>query len=97
MTSRFALTVLFAVIALLVLLSLPGCAAQLPANNPKEHSSYVQCARSAPIMGWGGGTVFTVVIDETKEGGTFKMTADCGGIEAVMNPRLPKAASAPTS
>ncbi len=82
-------------ILIALLAGLTGCAASLPANNPKEHSSYVQCARSAPIMGWGGGTVFTVVIDETKEGGTFKMTADCGGIEATMNPRLPKAASAP--
>lgn len=81
--------------SLLLLALLTACAAQLPPNNPREHSSYVQCARSAPIMGWGGGTVFTVVLDETKEGGTFKMTADCGGIEATMNQRAAKAASAP--
>lgn len=77
------------------LAALAGCAAQLPPNSPKEHSSYVQCARAAPIMGWGGGTVWVVSLDETKEGGTFEMIADCGGIKATMNQRPAKAASAP--
>lgn len=78
---------------LLVAVALAGCAASLPPNNPKEHSTTVQCARSAPIAGWGGGTVFSVTIDSTVEGGTFKTTADCGGIEATMNAKAPKAAA----
>lgn len=82
-------------LAILAAVALSACAASLPPNNPKEHSTTVQCARSAPIMGWGGGTIFAVTIDSTSEGGTFKTTADCGGIEATMNAKAPKAASAP--
>lgn len=81
---------------LVAVAALSACAASLPPNNPKEHSTTVQCARSAPIMGWGGGTIFAVTIDSTSEGGSFKTTADCGGIEAIMLPKVPaKAASAP--
>ena len=83
-------------LVVLVTIAASGCAASLPANSPKEHSTTVQCARSAPIMGWGGGTVFAVTIDSTSEGGTFETTADCGGIKATMNAKAPKpAASAP--
>ena len=78
---------------ILSLAYLAGCAASLPPNSPKEHSTTVQCARSAPIMGWGGGTVFAVTIDSTSQGGTFKTTADCGGIDATMYPQAPKTAA----
>jgi len=78
--------------SLIFLLLLTGCGASLPPNSPKEHSSYIQCARSSPIAGWGGGTVWIISLDSTKEGGSFEMAGDCGGVKAVMNQ---KAASAP--
>lgn len=74
-------------LALLVLV-LIGCSA--PAfNSPGEKSTYVQCVRSSPIMGWGGGWGVTVVIDATKEGGTFDVSPDCS-ISATMNQKPAK-------
>lgn len=84
-TPPFPPTVMVLVWMILVVL-LASCSASLPPTAATPGQSIVTCARSAPIMGWGGGTVFTVVIDATHEGGSFKTTADCGGIEAVMNP-----------
>lgn len=84
-------------LAILAAVALSACAASLPPNNPKEHSTTVQCARSAPIMGWGGGTVWSASLDDTKEGGTFEMIGECGGFKTTQNQKLPavKAASAP--